>query len=130
MVYNWKLIAAVALLVLYSGFSTYKWISTSVSEPLKCDNSALQTRIDDLEASNTRYAEDLKAAQELAAKQVGKGNQVRTETRTVFVPIKEKVNEIVAPAGCTGAFEPRVQDGFREAVDAANAAGELRTAGD
>lgn len=117
-------------LALWSVFATYKWISNNAIAPLECDNSQLNTRIAELEAANLAYAEQLRKAQELSEKQTVLGAQVRTEVRTVFVPVKEKVHEVPVPAGCAGPLPERVQTGLDAAVAAANAARGVPAAGD
>lgn len=125
-----KLIGLSALLAAYGAFATYQWISNNAIAPLECDNSTLTTRIAELEASNAGYVQELLDAYTMGAKQPVLGNQAKVEVRTVFVPIKEKVDEVPAPTGCTGAFPERVLDGAREALAAAKAAGGVPAAGD
>lgn len=115
-----KLGLALLLSLGWGSFATFKWVTGNAVAVVECDNTQLNKRISELEASNKTYAADLLAADELQARQKPAGREAEQKIHTVFVPIKEKVSEI-SVASCAGVFEQRVRDGLTEAVDAANA---------
>lgn len=114
-----KLALALGLALLYSGFATYKWLSSDTVNELKCDSSALQTELEGLKAANKLLADDLAAAYTLQRNQPVLGDQARNETQQTFAPLQEDVREVRVPY-CPGEFEPRVRGALTKAVAAAN----------
>lgn len=118
-----KLWLALAVVTLWAAIATYQWFSNSREAELECDTSHLTARIAALEGEKKVLAAEIKAAEALQAAQRDLGDEAAAENQQTFQEIREVVREIRVDS-CPGTFDRSVQDGFKRAVDAANAAAE------
>ena len=117
-----KLIPAllIALLVTagWATLATYQWWTAAP----KCDNSALKTRISELEAAYTAAKADVAKAAQVQAQVVDDGNKVAATANQSFAPLKVVTREILVDS-CAGSFDDSVRGAVNQAVDLANQAG-------
>ncbi len=113
-----KLIIALVLVSLYAAFASYQWWTAAP----ECDNSALKTRISELEAAYTAAKADVAKAAQVQAKVVDDGNKVAATANQSFAPLKVVTREILVDS-CAGSFDDSVRGAVNQAVDLANQAG-------